>query len=152
MVGPIFSKAKIDTFDKMTCGNPQYFLAQKFEGGRGTEIQLPNGLHIYALVIFEAWNDTFLIIRPPKSPSLGQNSLFDLLHHQVDTLGIVLSLNFRGLHKNKLPKVIEIDALVIFEAKNDNFLMKRLPKIPRFEKNIRNSIYWIGKKTFLALF
>ena len=105
MVGPIFSKAKIDTFDKMTRGKPQYFLAQKLEGEGvgGTETQLPTGLDIYALVIFEAWNDTFLIIRPPKSPSLGQNSLFDLLHHQVDTLGTVLSLNFRGLHKNKLP-------------------------------------------------
>ena len=56
------------------------------------------------------------------------------MHHQVDTLGIVLSLNFRGLHKNKLPKVIEIDALVIFEAQNDTFLIKRLPKSPRFEK------------------
>ena len=40
MVGPIFSKAKVDTFDKMTRGKPQYFLAQKLEGG-GTDIQLP---------------------------------------------------------------------------------------------------------------
>ena len=126
MVGPIFSKAKVDTFDKMTRGKPQYFLAQKLEGE--TEIQLPTGLDIYALVIYEAWNDTFLIIRPPKKPSLGQNSLFDLLHNQVYTLGIVLSLNFRGLHKNKLPKVIEIDALVIFEAQNDTFLIKNYPK------------------------
>ena len=67
MVGPIFSKAKVDTFDKMTRGKPQYFLDQKLEGG-GTEIQLPTGLDIYALVIYEAWNDTFLIIRPPKKP------------------------------------------------------------------------------------
>ena len=38
------------------------------------------------------------------------------------------------MHKNNLPKVIEIDALVIFEAQNDTFLIKRLPKSPRFEK------------------